>query len=70
MESDPQGKDRLVDRDLNGNSDGTDYTWIDPDGVLGQDVLTTTTIFDENDKAVGTESRLDGVLQSSTTTTI
>jgi RHS repeat-associated protein len=68
VESDPQGKDRLVDRDLNGNSDGTDYTWIDPDGVLGQDVLTTTTIFDENDKAVGTESRLDGVLQSSTTT--
>jgi RHS repeat-associated protein len=65
---DDQGKDQFVRNDFNGNGKGTLYVWSDPNGLLPNAILTTTNIFDANDKAIKTVSQIDGIQQNSITT--
>ncbi|MFN7627330.1 MAG: putative Ig domain-containing protein, partial [Pirellula sp.] len=61
-----QETDRRIGHDLNGNGTGTNYLWIDPNGILPNATLMTSSIHNANDKTIGTESRVDGILQTST----
>ena len=62
-----QESDRRIGHDLNGNGTGTNYLWIDPNGKLPNATLTMASIRNANDKAVRTESRVNGIVQTSTT---
>ncbi|MBM3967051.1 MAG: RHS repeat protein, partial [Planctomycetes bacterium] len=62
-----QESDRRIGHDLNGNGTGTNYLWIDPNGKLPNATLTMASLHNANDKVVRTESRVNGIVQTSTT---